>query len=113
MGQRSQAFVTCKTLKGETYGSTKRNNSPSNATAEVSFLGIRPSQCSHAVGISRVCGVGFSIQPSTVSSRKNTEKPVFPTVSNFHSNRVAAKASVSDSRGSRQRIHCVGAHRAY
>jgi len=93
------------------HGKTKRNNSPSSACAQGSWAGNLPLQKFHAAGISRVCAVGTSIHPCAVSSRRKTEKAGAEfhacNDSDFHSNKLAASFSVSDSHGSRLRIHSV------
>src|SRR4029077_14847013 len=92
------------------YGKTKRNNSPSSAVAEGSCTGSGPFQSVHVWGTSRVCGAGTSTHPSAVSSRRNIAKAtaagaVPAEESNFHSNKLAASFSVSDSLGARHKNH--------
>jgi len=92
------------------YGNSNRRSLPSRVKWDSSFSGNRPFHRFHAAGTSRVCATGFSIQPSAFSCRRKTPAacsgaPVTP--SNFHPKRLAASASVSDSRGSMQKIHPV------
>src|SRR6266496_1123817 len=86
-------------------GKTKRSSSPSKVTSAERWAGKRSTQLTQSEGTSRVCARGSSIQPSGVSSRRNTAKAAPGEIaSDFHSYKLAARLSVADSCGSTQRI---------